>query len=332
MKTIQIESFEIRVGAEKTLEHSFSFGLFYNSSESRSLSYGRVMKEKSVDYAVLVNFDGGENENKKKNLEKNKSLLERIAKQTITIECDQIYEYLENLNSIVDSIPQTCLSVGARFFIDMTGAPLIYSSAIVKYLLRLFPKPELWVLNASGIYQKRGEEQFAEGVRKSIFIPGFYGIPKPSLPMRYIFLVGYDGERSLNIYRENLPDYVSVIIPDPGYEKENANNTISNNAIFLKEVGFRMNGGRLENNADIHRISIWNVQGVLDIIKKIYEESRDREQIRLVPLGPKPHALAAALAGTLYNDISIMYQVPKKYYLSEVKLGDKIYFYRINAT
>ncbi|MCQ2272960.1 MAG: hypothetical protein MJZ72_09305 [Bacteroidales bacterium] len=310
----------------------YGIGVFFNSSESRALVYRSVLQQHSLSYAILVDFNGGTNENKKINLVSNLTALEGIADERTVLDFADIFSYQQNLDKIVISIKNYLTNVNNKsVFIDISGVPLIYSVALLKFLFRLFPIPDISILNASGRYIQRGEEQFADGEQYDMYIPGFYGAPDHTLPQHYIFLLGYDGERSLNIYLDNLPERISVIVPSPGYDIGNDKNTINNNREFLREIGFDINEySEIENNngySNLYYIDISDIESVKERIESIYDEDKDKYEIRLVPLGPKPHAIGAALAAVFNNNISIMYQVPRKYYMSEVPVGDKIWLY-----
>lgn len=319
-------------GSSSMASRTYGIGIFYNSSESRALAYKSLLQPHSISRAFLVEFDGGANENKILNLSKNRNALREIAEELEVLKFDSIFCYQQNLNRIAYEIKSSLLKIADKsILIDATGAPLIYSVALLKYIFRLFPIPDISIINASGIYASRGEEQFSEGEQFDMYIPGFYGSPDHSLPRHYVFLLGYDGERSLNIYIDNLPEKVSVIIPSPGYDIGNDQSTIRNNRDFLREIG--LSNSELEGNNKIrgvYRIDISDVAAVMKRIETIYKRDKGKFEIRLVPLGPKPHAIGAALAA-IYNNISIMYQVPKKYYMSEVPVGDKVWMYDLKV-
>lgn len=315
---------------------TYDLAIIYNSSESRALSYRMLLKEKSVDTALLVNFDGKGNAGKIANLDINKVQLEKLANRVEMIELNSIFDYQANLDTIAAHIlhhrSRRCLN---NIFLDVTGAPLIYSAALMKFVFRLFPVPKIALLNVSGRYAERGEQQFSEGEQYEMYIPGYYGNPDHSKQLHYIFLLGYDGDRSLNIYRENLPEKISVIIPSPGYDEGNDVNTINNNKEFLTQAGFLFKEHTLprnySRNKQLYNIDISDIVAVMNRVETIYQEDKDDYEIRLVPLGPKSHAIGAALAAIYNDDISIMYQVPRKYFMSEIPMGDKMWLYDIDV-
>lgn len=331
--TREYESTEV----QSQLTIPYSVGIFFNSSESRALAYRKLFTPKLVTVALLVDFDGGENEDKKNNYLINNTALLSIANKLEILKLNDIFDYQNNLDQIAAYVTNNMKDDYIRnVFIDITGAPLIYSVALIKFLFRMFPAPSVSILNVSGRYSLRGEEQFSEGEQFDMYIPGYYGTPDHSLPQHYIFLLGYDGERSLNIYRDNLPEKTSVIVPSPGYDVGYDTSTINNNREFLMETGFVFREDSLpknySRNRNIYYIDISDIYAVQKQIEKIYDEDKEKYKIRLVPLGPKPHAIGAALAAVFNNDISIMYQVPRKYYMSEIPAGDKMWLYDLNVS
>ena len=355
----ELETLEFICQNTEPLDAEFSLGLFFNSTEERSLEYCKLFKDKAIKYSILVNFKDEDSNLKTNNLKTNEDNLteKSIMHEIVTI--DDIFDYQNNLNLIIAKIPRSLFTIHSKFFIDITGIPLIYSVALLKYFKMSFPCPTLYLLNVSGKYQYEEKPQFSEGISENIFIPGYYGKPDHSKPQMYIFLLGYEGERSLNIFKDNDPDFVEVIIPAPGYEEGNPEKTIRYNKDFLKEAEFiiEFKGSNIpcdediitipyiekDNNEKVERKFIYKnstnksmnsvyVGSPVDICNKIleiYEQYKNLADIRLVPLGPKPHAIGAGLAALVEENISIMYQTPKKYSMEEVLAGDKMWIYII---
>lgn len=332
MSKIVVNTKTISTKEAQPLDRHYDVGIVFNSSESRALAYSKLFRGKSISVIILVNFDGGGNEEKRNNWRRNLEEANRISASVVQLNLHSIFDYQDNLDEIAARI------IGYRrqsddfsVFMDITGAPLIYSVALTKFLFRLFPVPKISLLNVSGRYAERGEQQFSEGEQFDIYIPGYFGNPDHSKQLHYVFLLGYDGDRSLSIYRVNLPDKVSVVIPSPGYEPGNDQNTISNNRDFLLETGFYFKNGKLPKNnyrnENLYSIDISDISSVMKQVEEIYEKDKGDYEIRLVPLGPKPHAIGAALAAVFNNEISIVYQVPRKYFMSEIPCGDSMWLY-----
>lgn len=339
------------------IEEKFAFGLFFNSVEDRSMEYRKLFNEKAIKYSKLVNFDPGKDgvgrKKKEENLCKNKEYLASISEycdEPLNLPC--IFDYEDNISRIISSIPQELFKVGANFFVDISGAPLIYTVALLRYFQRVFPSPTLYLLNVSGDYvnKKDGKPQFSSGKDKNTYVPGFYGETDHSLPFLYVFLLGYEGERSYNILKTDDPSFIDVIIAHPGYEGDNHHKSIKYNKDFLKETQYIDELKEVPENSsvdciqtygdfiyreipgkEIYHIPVEKIDQVCDTILSIYENNKDKAEIRLVPLGTKSHAIGAGLAGLIESKISIMYQTPKAYSMDNVKAGEKMWVYKIKS-
>lgn len=348
--TFELETHEFKCSEVQEIDESFSFGLFFNSTEERAMEYRNLLADKSIEYSLLVDFKAPDEnpeevELKRQNFMLNKEHLLSRSSQFKELVLDNIFDYQENLNTIVSSIPRKLFTTDAKFFIDISGTPLIYTVALLRFFKLSFPSPVLYLLNVSGDYdnQEKGQPQFTRGVRENIFIPGYFGDANHASPYLYIFLLGYEGERSYNIFRENDPYLLEVFIPNPGYEEGNHLRTIRYNKDFLKETEYIV---ELCNESDdgtnsfkyaetkgksMFHIPVEDIGCVCDTILKIFEDNKNEARIRLVPLGPKPHAIGAGLAGLIEDKISIMYQAPIAYSMNKVKAGEKMWVHKIKS-
>lgn len=315
---------EVYRSEKATIEEIIDLAIIFNSYESRALEFQKLFRKGQIKKALLINFQS-DKEIKATNLNKNKQFLDEIVEDKIVeIQNIDIFNYNENVQKIIDTIPPECLFYGARWFIDITGEPSIYSLALLKGIKQLFPSPLLYMLNVSGIYDSLADKthtHFSEGIKEDIKIPFYEGIPDYSKPWKYIFLLGFEGERSLSILKLNEPASCEVIIAKPGYEKQYEDAPLNENECFLRELSY--------GEEDIIFTDIGDVVKLVDIFENIFSKIQGKMNICIVPLGPKPHALAAGIFGLLHTDISIMYQIPQKYYLKESKRGKYIWLYKI---
>lgn len=321
-KDLEIEVYKSENGK---IDEVIDLAIIFNSYESRALEYCNLFKNNQIKKALLINFQS-DKEIKAINLKKNRNFLESIVSENIVEITDlDIFNYYENIQLIISNIPSESLFYGAKWFIDITGEPSIYSVSLLKSIKQLFPSPLLLMLNVSGIYateSNRTHTHFSEGIREDIRIPFYEGNPDYSKPWKYIFLLGFEGERSLSILKLNEPASCEVVVAQPGYEEQYAEEPIKKNECFLRELSYEKD--------DIIYTDIGDVISLINIFNGIYLETKKEMNLCIVPLGPKPHALAAGLFGIINPEISIMYQVPHKYYLKESKRGKYMWLYKIN--
>ncbi|PXV58803.1 hypothetical protein CLV62_14415 [Dysgonomonas alginatilytica] len=311
------------------IEDNFDFALIFNSYDSRSLEYAKLFNAKQINNAVLINFQS-DKPVKDTNYNKNKENLRLLIKADNIIEPEysenkfDIFDYKRNITDILALIPEDAIFNGAKWFIDITGIPNIYLISLLKVFKQIYPSPDLHILNVSGNYQSIDTEvhmHFSKGISKDIYIPYFAGQPDFSKPWKYIFLLGFEGDRSLSILKKCEPISCVAIVADPGYAHNYKEMALKNNECFLKEVGLK--------NDDLIFSDVGNIIEIYKIINNIYINIKGEMNLCIVPLGPKTHALGAGLFGYVNSEISIMYQVPQKYFLKEIKRGKYMWLYKI---
>ncbi len=305
------------------LDEVFNYVILFNSTEERTLEYGKLFKKSSVNGALLVNFNDTESKLKSENLKANLKILNKISSVIPSILDNlNIFNYEESIGLIIRAIPDILFNQKSNIFIDITGVPLIYSTAIFKILKQRFPSPSIYLFNVSACYTvgTNSNYQFSEGERKNIYIPGYYGRPDFSKPWLYIFLLGFEGNRSLSILKQNQPDFCEAIIAEPGYQNDYEAEAIEINNSFLVESNI--------SKDELIKIDAGDPVALCEKIIEIYDKNQNCN-ICVVPLGTKPHAIGAGMAAIIKDDISIMYQVPKKYSMNNTKSGKSVWIYKI---
>lgn len=302
----------------------FDLAIIFNSYDSRSLEYANLFSNKQFSNSLLLNFKS-KKVIKRENYKKNLKELTRISNKVIEYSNSlDIFDYRNNINIILSLIPKEVIFNGAKWFIDITGIPNIYLLSLFKRFKKIFPSPELYLLNVSGDYQANDgkvHKHFSEGISRDIYIPYYEGEPNFSKPWNYIFLLGFEGERSLSILKKCDPDFCNVIVADPGYANNYKELALEQNECFLKELSLK--------DEDLSYIDVGKIINVYDKIGQIETNLKSEMNICIVPLGSKPHALGAGIYALIHPEVSIMYQIPQKYYLKEIKRGKYIWLYKI---
>ncbi len=305
------------------LEKEFDLVIVFNSTEERTLEYSKLFEQKKVTNSLLIDFKNSVSELKSTNSKRNQQILAEISINTPQIISDlDIFCYEESLQKIIQSIPSDLFNKKSSFFIDITGVPLIYSTSLFKILKLRFPSPDLYLLNVSASYTvgTNSSFQFSEGEIENIYIPSYYGRPDFSKPWLYIFLLGFEGNRSLSILKQNQPDFCEAIIAQPGYQDDYEKKAIEINSAFLSESNIEVN--------ELIRVDAGDPVALCEKILEIYK-STPSSNICIVPLGTKPHAIGAGMASIIQENISIMYQVPKRYSMNDTKSGEYLWLYEI---
>lgn len=307
----------------KKINDSIDFAIIFNSCESRAMEYVSLFDDNQIKKTLLINFIS-DNENKKQNLKKNIEYLNHYTQQELLTLYDiNVFNFHQNIHTIINQIPDDSIYLGAKWFIDITGVPSVYSIALVKLIKSLFPSPELIILNVSGIYSAdvNTMNYFSEGFQEDTWIPFCEGNPDYSKPWEYFFLLGFEGERSLRIYKANEPASCKLVLANPCYSDGYFEQAIAHNNCLIHELGL--------SSEDIKQVDVGDIIEIIKIINERYLEVKDTMNLCIAPLGPKPHAIAASIVSLLQENISVMYQVPNRYILKEAKKGEFAWLYRL---
>lgn len=306
------------------LVQSFDLAIIFNSYDARALEYIDVIKDSEVRNALLINFQSDSTE-KHTNYQNNvKFLKDKVGDNIYIIDNIDIFNYENNLEAILAKIPRNCINLQAKWFIDITGIPGIYFMPLIKIFKSIFPSPHLTILNISGIYKNKkesGHKYFSDGIIRNLRIPRYEGKPNFSKPSTFIFLLGFEGERSLSILKSSEPMDSKIIIADPGYSAEYVKDAIDYNRCFLQELSTDIE--------QVIRADVGDPLAVYAAIDNIYKSIKGEMNLCLIPLGPKAHILGASLYGIQNPEISIMSQLPRKYYLKEIPRGEYMWLYII---
>lgn len=128
-------------------------------------------------------------------------------------------------------------------------------------------------------------------------VPGCEGGASLERSTVALFGLGYDGPVALGVLDRLEPDWVYAIIADPGSTLDAKSRAEAKNKTFL------------DNHADLRvNLPISHVASTVQYMHEIIAPHIERDNIVLVPLGPKPHALAAQILSRLYpKEIACLY-------------------------
>jgi len=216
--------------------------------------------------------------------------------------------------------------MGAKWFIDLGGSPIPYFLGLMAYLRGMFPCPKLTIFNPTGDYgEKRQGYSFTSGFDKNIWVPRLWGRPDPTLPWSYVFLLGFEGERSYEILYRCEPDKSRALVADPGYKQGYESEPIHANEMFLKESGLWGDNPKYE----VIKTDASNPIATWKELEKICTDEYGKANVCFVPLGPKAHALGSGLCALTNGVPAILYHMPRAYSIRDVKRGEYLWKYEI---
>ena len=309
---------------DKKIKENFKIGIFFGTSESRGLISSKLLKKKSCSESIIVFFD----EFKESKLRKKNDFL--ILKQVERCTSEKPYQIHEGsiqdvepiIKKILDYIFESHLSTDDKVFFDITCCPKPYFLGLLGYMRNRYPSPKFKLFYSEGDYEKGSksgaEYSFATGFNRYMWIPYLWGRPNPSLPWNYIFLLGFEGSRSYQIYDRFEPLFVEALIGKPGYKPEYTKIAKEKNELFLNEAKPNI---LYSDAAD----PITTAKILLERIRK----NKNKSNICFVPLGSKPHSLGAMLAAITDGYSSMLYLMPKSFVIRDTKRGDRLWLYNI---
>lgn len=314
---------------EAGIKGSFDLGIFFGTFETRGLTSTKdILAKKSCDYSVMVFFD----EEKDGSLrQKYDPILLKNVKKITKKEIFEVRDYSiksieQILRNIFSVIPISCLHPESHWFVDISGSPIPYFLGLLGFLRDIFPRPKVTIFNPTGHYPEHKEGySFTRGFDKLIWIPRFWGQPSPALPRTYVFLLGFNGNRSYEVFYKCEPDHTKALVSSPGYEEEYEKEAINRNEHFLKESGLLTEG----KEPTVIKSDAANVVDTWKKLEAIVDAERDKSNVIFVPLGPKAHALGCGLSALSDARSSILYHLPRSYEVRDVKRGKFLWKYDI---
>ncbi len=185
------------------INEKFDLGIFFGTFESRGLVSSNLLQENSCKHSVIVFFKEAQDTSLRKTYDP--TLTSQVGKcsreLTYSINNISIKEIEKILEKLLSWVPADCWKAEASWFIDLGGSPIPYFLGLLGYLRDIFPCPRLTIFNPTGSYEKEKEGYtFTYGFDKNLWIPRLWGQPDPALPWTYIFLLGFEGSRSYEVF------------------------------------------------------------------------------------------------------------------------------------
>jgi hypothetical protein len=312
------------------INEKFDIGIFFGTFESRGLVGSSLLNKNSCKNTVITYFHEAIDTTLR--MEYDERLIEQVKscteKKVFQISDVSIKDIETVLYKIISKIPKDCFRSDSKWFIDLGGSPIPYFLGLVAHIRHIFPRPKMVLLNPTGNYDKaKGGYDFTSGTDKNTWIPYYWGNWNPSLPKMYVFLLGFDGERSYEIFNKCEPDNIKVVLTKPGYKKEYENEAIDRNEAFLLESGIRRN-----NKLDTKRVYGLDASNLVDtwkVLDILYNNEKEKFNVVFVPLGTKGQALSCGLSSLANNKPAVLYHIPQVYNVRDVSRGKYLWKYEI---
>jgi hypothetical protein len=130
---------------------------------------------------------------------------------------------------------------------------------------------------------------------------GYFGSYNPSKPVLLIALLGFEGRRTLAVYKEVAPDLTIAINPFPAFRPGWENRSLTSNYDFLMRSG---------SNERLYTAPATDPSMALQRLLWLYHNYRRDYNVFVSPLSSKPLGLAACLLAVLKEEVKVVYHFP----------------------
>ena len=218
-----------------------------------------------------------------------------------------IYNEVEGLTAFKDCIKDDLTKFhDKKILLDFSVMIKPYFFLLLKYLSTI-PLKELYLLYTEpSLY-----DEFTRGTISGKDVPGYSGAKDPTKKDALILLLGFEGDRALEVLNEVSPNLTIPVNGFPAYRPVFKDRSILENKILLEEEDIFKNLRFAPANDPFE---------TKKVLEDIYSEFRNEYNISVAPLGTKPMALGSCLFALEHSECRIIYPYPMEY-LPKSSLG-----------
>ncbi|MHB8360189.1 MAG: hypothetical protein ACYDAO_05205 [Thermoplasmataceae archaeon] len=295
-------------------EELFIFSL---SNDDRATSSVRQILDKkentSINFKKVIIININDEEQKKNNKytslnynkidineTRNEIINRLIAKDTEIEEIEGDYSDLKKVSlHLLSEIPEQM-----KVLYDISGS----SRALIFEILRWNKIHKFTFIYSRPKEESEGEKEFNDGVRRISVLQGYEGSMRLHKNTTLILILGFEGIRSLRMFRDIEPQKCIALIGEPGifYEGKDKEKYIT----IANQNNFQLiNNQKTQLDSIDSSDPIATYEKLEEIIGKL---NLDEQNLILHNIGPKPSVLGSYILWNYHKNIQIMYTVPIK--------------------
>lgn len=216
-----------------------------------------------------------------------------------------------------------------EWLIDISGCPKALFGSLLGFILnegKINKASFLYGAAAYGepkIAASPADQQrrlgFSDGIWRALTLPYFEGVVSSVRHRSFLVSIGFEGARSREFLQGFEPEKVSLIRPVPGVTDYSTNRVQKETLLYKDAFGI--------DEDNIFDVPAWDVLGFIKGVSDV--RNNNKEQITLMILGPKPHAIGACLASYMLGRIRLVARGPQRYLDYPVTPLHKIWRYQI---
>jgi len=298
------------------------------SLEDRCSRGWEILKSKGIDAKIKIIFyfnEVIENSLGQVNFDKLFELQAKDYKLRVKI-YDEISGLMDFKKSLRDISRELKFD---KVVVDFSVMIKPYTFILLRYLSDILDLERIYLLytEPASYHKSRAKivsndtDYFTKGSIKSGEIPSYSGSKDLSKKTALIVLLGFEGERAVEVVRAVESDITIPINGFPAYRPEFKDISIVSNEELLWESEIFKNLDYAPANDPFE---------TKNVLEKIYSQYSDRYNISVAPLGTKPMALGSCLFALQHKDCRIIYPYPTEYNLKSSKGCGATWIYIVN--
>ncbi len=181
-----------------------------------------------------------------------------------------------------------------RILVDYTSMSKVWYSAVLNWARFVDQVGEVEI---DFVYAIGGDHDYKDPfvIKDVVCIPGCEGGPVRLFRAVAVFGLGFEGAAALSIFDMLEADVVYGFYAAPGAFREYQQRTIDSNEELI--------GRHMRSHIGV---SLRSVEDTFRLVGEVIEFHRQEADITLVPMGPKPHVLAAVLLSMKFEEIACL--------------------------
>ena len=295
---------------------NYGIGLFSTSWDERSVA-PLVLSNLRIKVAIVLRSEPVlTKEIEAAHFERLSESLTNGGARVVEIASD-IREIDRTWQEILKAVAHSPEILGEPSFIDLSVAPIFYSIGLINSLLLSGLCAFVDIFYSEAEYVRNDDLQpgdafpFSFGQWESIPIPFLTGSPQPSKKRHFFVSVGFEGAKTMRVLAKSDPDFITVLLPIPGFRKEYEDEVERRNQALIDSYCIPVD--------QIVKVSAGDAIATWKVLSKSLTGSTSDQDLYYLCCGTKPHSLGLALSGLASGRACVLYNRPESLNETQIK-------------
>jgi hypothetical protein len=264
---------------------SYDLALFASGYEERAPHIAKSLSKRLWSNAVVLGFN--EVNSDKQRLE-NDEYFKKAVSQPIPLQSNDdgvVYKLLR------DGLPESASEI--RILIDYSSMSRIWYTAVLNWARFCVGRRNIFIDFLYSVGDHR-EPAMPLVISEIMSLPGCEGLPRALAKSIAVFGLGFEGSAAFCVLDKLEPDMLYSYMADPAAFPEYPERTRHANQAVI------------ELSESCLRLPLFSVERCFASLAELVSADRGEKNITLVPMGPKPHVLAAILTAMRFEEITCL--------------------------